>query len=117
MVYFIVLLFMLISVYRYDYRNQKKSKWAWYYLIMIMLVCIAGFRYNLGIDTLRYEKWFESYVDAHIAGTDAELYKAVDDLKRQKRRATPKVTVKEEFEARRHMEALRAYQERVMKDE
>lgn len=62
MVYFIVLLFMLISVYRYDYRNQKKSKWAWYCLIMIMLVCIAGFRYNLGIDTLRYEKWFESYV-------------------------------------------------------
>lgn len=53
---------MLISVYRFDYRNQKKSKWVWYYLILIMLVCIAGFRYNLGIDTLRYQKWFESYV-------------------------------------------------------
>lgn len=62
MVYFIVLLLMLISVYWFDYRNQKKGKWTWYYLIMIMLVCIAGFRYNLGIDTIRYQRWFDTYV-------------------------------------------------------
>ena len=62
MVYFIVLLIMLISVYRFDYQNQRKGKWTWYYLIMIMLVCIAGFRYNMGVDTIRYHRWFDAYV-------------------------------------------------------
>lgn len=29
---------------------------------MILLVCIAGFRYNLGIDTIRYQRYFENNI-------------------------------------------------------
>lgn len=29
---------------------------------MAILICIAGFRYNLGIDTLRYQKYYETYI-------------------------------------------------------
>ena len=112
-------------------RYYKDNKELYTDNILIMLLTL---HYDFGFGTKRMNviirawknlttppaavmEWFETYVDAHVADTDSELYKAVDDLKRQKKKDAPKVTVKEEFEARRHMEALRAYQERVMKDE
>lgn len=63
MIYLVVLLLMLILVYRYDYLNKKKNKWVWYYTLMIILVCIAGFRYHLGIDSLRYQMHYEYYIE------------------------------------------------------
>lgn len=112
-------------------KYYKENKELYTDNILIMLLTL---HYDFGFGTKRMNviirawknlttppaaimEWFESYVDAHIADTDAELYKAVDDLKRQKKRAVPKVTVQEEFEARRKLEALRAYQERMMAHE
>ena len=51
---------LLILSYRYDYIGIKRQKWAWYYFIMFILICVAGFRYHLGVDTWRYQTYFET---------------------------------------------------------
>lgn len=64
-------------------------------------------------------EWLDTYADAQIEDSDKVLRHGVKEVERQKRleRAAPKVTVREEFEARRKLEALRAYQERMMAHE
>ena len=62
MIYFIILIIEFILIYQYDYLQKKSNKWGWYYFLMVVLICIAGFRYNLGIDTYRYQKFYETNV-------------------------------------------------------
>lgn len=62
MVYFIVLFIEFLLIYQFDYLQKNKNKWIWYYFIMVVLICIAGFRYNLGIDTFRYQKYYETSI-------------------------------------------------------
>lgn len=63
MVYLIVLTLLVYLTYKYDYLKKEKNKWRWYYFIMTILICISGFRYRLGIDSIRYENYFYSYQD------------------------------------------------------
>lgn len=54
MVYLVALILICFGIYRYDYRNQKSGRLLLWILICLVLVCIAGFRYKLGQDTITY---------------------------------------------------------------
>lgn len=60
-------------------------------------------------------EWLADYVDAHLADTDLELYKAVDDLNKMRKKKEPAASLREELDAKRHLEALKAYQDDIMK--
>lgn len=58
MLYLIVILFILFGIYRYDYRQVEKGKLLYWSLLLIMLICIAGFRYRMGVDSIVYEVYY-----------------------------------------------------------
>ncbi|MCH5224953.1 MAG: EpsG family protein [Muribaculaceae bacterium] len=58
MIYFIALLLILIGIYRYDYCKVRHGRLLLWVILCILLICIAGFRYRLGGDTLQYESFF-----------------------------------------------------------
>lgn len=58
MIYLIPLIIILVCCYVYDYRQQTKGRLLWWILLMIILICISGFRYRLGIDSIQYEGLF-----------------------------------------------------------
>lgn len=59
MIYLIPLIFTLYLVYHYDYRGHTKYKVLCYVILLVLLICIAGFRYRLGGDSIMYENYFE----------------------------------------------------------
>ncbi len=59
MVYFILILLLLFLVYKYDYLGHKINRRAWYFFIYLLLILLAGLRYRVGVDTIRYEVKFE----------------------------------------------------------
>ncbi|MCM1152330.1 MAG: EpsG family protein [Muribaculum sp.] len=61
MVYFVILLFILVCVYRFDYCKRRKFKSLSYWGLFVFFVLMAGLRYRIGGDSVRYE-WL--YKDA-----------------------------------------------------
>lgn len=59
MIYLLPILLLLIGIYRYDYRKSLRGKFFFYCFICIILICIAGFRYKLGFDTIQYMKFYD----------------------------------------------------------
>lgn len=55
MIYFTILILLLFLSYQYDYLGRTRYKEQWFILMGILLICIAGFRYRMGIDSIRYE--------------------------------------------------------------
>jgi hypothetical protein len=55
MLYLSILLLLLILTYKYDYCGRIKGKKLWFGFIFILFVLIAGFRYRMGVDSIRYE--------------------------------------------------------------
>ena len=45
---------MLDLLYYYDYKGYKKNRELWYKVILVLFILIAGLRYRIGIDTVRY---------------------------------------------------------------
>ena len=60
MVYCIALVLILIGIYTYDYQNTKRNKLLLWIILCIFLICIAGFRYRLGADTIMYTRYYET---------------------------------------------------------
>ena len=56
---YIVAIVLFVLAYNYDFQANTKGKHASYWLVCLLLICIAGFRYRLGIDTLSYQATFE----------------------------------------------------------
>ena len=54
MIYFIVLIILLFFAFIYDFANTKVGRKIAYYSILIGLICLSGFRYRVGGDTLSY---------------------------------------------------------------
>lgn len=52
---------ILILIYKYDYIGHKHNKAIWFVVVYIILILVAGLRYRIGVDTIRYENKF-SYV-------------------------------------------------------
>lgn len=67
MIYIVIFFILLIFTYRYDYIGNKEGRLKAYYFVLFLLIMVAGFRYRLGLDTIRYERGF------HWMPTLAEL--------------------------------------------
>lgn len=70
MIYLIVFILLSIFTYHFDYCKKQKYKLFSYTFILILLILIAGFRYRLGVDSIRYEnnfKWVPTLFDLQLS--------------------------------------------------
>lgn len=58
MIYLIIFLILFFLTYLYDYRGKKANRIKAYYFVLFLLIIVAGFRYRIGLDTIRYESAF-----------------------------------------------------------
>lgn len=61
MIYFIVLAALLFLSYRYDYCKKSQGRLFSYLVMFAVLVLIAGLRYRIGTDSVRYERYYEEF--------------------------------------------------------
>lgn len=61
MPYLIVFLTSLLFVYRYDIKKKEKFREKAYFILFILAVLVAGCRYVVGGDTVRYMRFWEYY--------------------------------------------------------
>lgn len=61
MIYISVILLCVIFVYIFDIRKAEKYRKEAYFFLFCLSVLIAGCRYYVGGDTIRYMRYFESY--------------------------------------------------------
>ncbi len=59
MIYFIILGAFLFLIFYYDYCQNKQRRLFWYVVMMVMLILVAGLRYRIGVDSIRYENYYE----------------------------------------------------------
>lgn len=58
MIYLIILIILIYFTYQYDYKSKKANRIKAYYFVLFLLIIVAGFRYRIGLDTIRYESAF-----------------------------------------------------------
>lgn len=58
MIYLAVTLLLLALVRAYDYGGAERGRRAWWCALCLAMVCIAGFRYKMGIDSIKYENYY-----------------------------------------------------------
>jgi hypothetical protein len=54
MIYFVILILLIFFAFIYDFGNAESGKKITYYGILLVLICLSGFRYRVGGDTLMY---------------------------------------------------------------
>ncbi len=59
MLYFFIFLLLFILSYRYDYAGRKNHFFVWFFVAYIILVSLAGLRYRIGVDSIRYESFYK----------------------------------------------------------
>lgn len=62
MIYIIILIYTLFLSYHYDIRNNKRGLKFHYYALLIIVCSLVGFSYRLGMDTVGYMKYYETYI-------------------------------------------------------
>lgn len=63
MIYIILfIIFFLLSII-YDYNKVKKNRSYFYWLSVSILIIVAGFRYRVGLDSIRLDEWYQSCPD------------------------------------------------------
>lgn len=60
MIYLTIFLALLIFIYRYDYCGCSKGRTFWYVATLLTLIVVAGLRYRIGIDSIRYEEYYKN---------------------------------------------------------
>lgn len=63
MIYFVVFLFLLTPVIKYDLFAKTGGENKWYYFNLVVLIVLAGIRYRVGGDTLMYMMMYDSWPD------------------------------------------------------
>lgn len=58
MIYLIILILLLFLSYRYDYCRKEDGRTLWIIVVWVILILIAGLRYRIGTDSVRYEAYF-----------------------------------------------------------
>ena len=59
MLYIFILLLIFIGIYQYDYRHVDRGRLFYWILLLIIFICLAGFRYRMGTDSINYETTYE----------------------------------------------------------
>lgn len=60
MVYLIILILLIFLSYFFDFRKQNNYKYSAYNSILLILILVAGLRYRVGLDTIRYMNSFQN---------------------------------------------------------
>lgn len=77
MLYIVILLLLILLSYNYDFLQKKQGKYAWYSIVLIIFVLVAGLRYRVSLDTIRYMASFQKMPDLFDIGSvdfDSENY-------------------------------------------
>ena len=59
MIYLFIIFLLLLLSYRYDISEKGSNSTFWIYVIYIIFVFVAGFRYDIGVDTHNYKDFFD----------------------------------------------------------
>lgn len=57
-IYIIIILLLLFFSFAYDFRSSKRGKRTCEYIALVFLILIAGFRDDIGNDTMVYHQWY-----------------------------------------------------------
>lgn len=63
MIYFIIFIILFAFTYIFDFTHVKKGKYEAYWGMCLIFICISGFRYHIGIDSIYYEMSWPTYPD------------------------------------------------------
>lgn len=66
MIYFLILFYTFILVYKYDIKRSIRGFKVNYYVLLALVCCISGFSYRLGMDTVGYMIFYKS-VDPDVS--------------------------------------------------
>ena len=80
MIYIIVLIALIVLSYQYDYLKKNKHKQLWYYIMLILFILIAGLRYRIGVDSIRYDRGFAFYPSLCNLAADDFIYSSYQPL-------------------------------------
>ena len=58
MTYAIIIILLLCLIYHYDYQGHTRYRLGWYITLMVIFILLAGLRYRLGVDSIRYERTY-----------------------------------------------------------
>ena len=58
-IYIITIILLLILSFAYDFRCSNRGKKTWGYIAIVFLILIAGFRDDIGNDTMVYHQWYK----------------------------------------------------------
>lgn len=61
-VYLIIISLLIVGVYRFDYKKKKVGKETYFLLMLLLFISLAGLRFEVGGDTLRYMRGFRNMV-------------------------------------------------------
>lgn len=59
MIYIAIVILLLVLSYIYDYRGGQKGRLFWWIFMMTVMICVAGLRYRMGTDSIRYEVHYQ----------------------------------------------------------
>lgn len=59
-VYIITIILLVVLTLVYDFSIKNKGSDGFYYLMLVLFVSLAGFRGDIGTDTITYHSWFNS---------------------------------------------------------
>lgn len=75
MVYILILLFLIFNIYKFDYLQKKKAAKYTYSFTLICFVLLAGLRYRIGVDSIRYETHFDNIPELfELQFSDLSIY-------------------------------------------
>lgn len=60
MAYLFIIFLLLILSLEFDFQGATKKKNNWGYFALILLILLAGFRGDIGNDTMVYHRWYDS---------------------------------------------------------
>lgn len=63
MLYIFIIILLFVLCYHYDYQGHKVHRIEWYLFIWLIFVFVAGLRYRIGVDTVRYMMGFDELPD------------------------------------------------------
>jgi hypothetical protein len=59
-IYLLIILLLFVLSLSYDFRKSSDRKEGWENFILFVLVLLAGFRGDIGNDTMVYHNWYDS---------------------------------------------------------
>lgn len=59
LIYILIIILIAILSIIYDKKEYSSAKTIWFYAVLIILICLAGFRGDIGTDTMTYRNWFD----------------------------------------------------------